>query len=57
MSMPQIIVIVLLAMDLGINLAKHKEPKEGSSAEYNFWTACIVTIIWGVVLWLGGFWR
>lgn len=57
MSIVQIIVIVILAMDLGINLVKHKEPKDGSSAEYNFWISLLSTIIWVVILWFGGFWR
>lgn len=56
MNIARIIMIVLFAMDLGINLAKHKEKREGSAAEYNFWTATISIIIQVIILYFGGFW-
>lgn len=34
-----------------------KTKRGGGSAEYNFWMSLWSTIIWVVILWLGGFWR
>lgn len=52
MGIPQIIMIILFAMDLGLNLAKHGENKEG---KYNFWIALISVIIEFFILYCGGF--
>ena len=46
-----IIIIVLFATNLGIALAKHKEPKEG---EYNFWMTLASVIIYIVLLYYAG---
>ena len=52
MGIPQIIIIVLFAMDLGLSLAKHGEDKEG---KYNFWESLICVIINFFILYCGGF--
>lgn len=52
MGIPQIIIIVLYAMGLGINLVKHGEPLEG---KHNIVTSLIGTAIMiGLLIW-GGF--
>lgn len=52
MGIPQIIIIILFAMDLGLSLAKHGEDKEG---KYNFWVALICVLIEFFILYCGGF--
>lgn len=53
MNGAQIAMAILLAMSLGIDLAKHGEPKTGG---YNFWIGLIGLIIYiGILAW-GGFW-
>lgn len=52
MNAPQIIMIVLLALNLFINLLKHGE-KQGS---YSFWTSLVNAGIVVGLLWWGGFW-
>jgi len=54
MGWPQIVIIVLLAMDVGLYLANHGKDKIG---KYNFWIALISDGIFATILWLGGFWR
>lgn len=52
MRAPQIIMIVIMAMGLGINLTKHGEPKEDN---YSFPIALLATAIQaGLLIW-GGF--
>lgn len=52
MGIPQIIIIVLYAMNLGINLVKHGEPLEG---KHNVIVTLVSTIvIMGILKW-GGF--
>ena len=55
MKAPQIIIIVLYALSLGMYIAKHKEKKEGSMATYNAWTAAFTAIITLGLLYWGGF--
>ena len=50
----QIIMIVLYAMGLGINAAKHGEPRE--ETKYNFWATLVCTILVVALLAWGGFW-
>lgn len=52
MKAPQIIMITVLAMGLGITLVKNGEPKDG---EYSFLTTIISTVIEVAILWWGGF--
>jgi hypothetical protein len=52
MNIPQIIVIILFGLSIGIDLAKHGQRKVGS---YNLWHTLIATAIWvGLLIW-GGF--
>jgi hypothetical protein len=53
MNGAQIAMAIMLAMSLGIDLAKHGEPKTGN---YNFWTGLISLIIQTGILAWGGFW-
>lgn len=57
MKIARIIMVLLIGMDLGMNLVKHKEKKTGSASEYNFWVSCISNVILIVLLYFGGFWR
>lgn len=53
MGTPQIIICVLYTLGLGINLAKHGEPKND---KYNFFSSCItVAIVIGLLIWGGYF--
>lgn len=52
MKAPQIIMVVLIAMSLGIHLANHGEPKDGT---YNFWLELISEAIMVSLLFWGGF--
>ena len=52
MKAPQIIMIVIQAIETGMHLAKHGEPKE---YPYNFWTALLSDAIVFGCLWWGGF--
>lgn len=46
-----IILLTLLAMGLGISLAKHGEPKDGT---HNFWTTLFIVIIELVLYYYAG---
>lgn len=46
-----IIILVIFAINLGINLAKHGEPKDG---KYNFWAEIISTFIMLSLLYYAG---
>lgn len=48
---PQIIMIALIFVSIGINLAKHGEERPA----YNVWTSLIAAIISFMLLWWGGF--
>jgi len=52
MRWPQIIIIALYTMSLGIHLAKHGEEKTG---KYNFWSSLLSAIIIFALLKAGGF--
>lgn len=52
MGVPQIIVIVLYALGIGIAMCKHGEAR---TDKYNFFTALISTAINIGLLWWGGF--
>lgn len=53
MAWPQVVVIVLFAIGLGIHLARH-----GTTSPYkwNFGTRLVHVAIWASLLWAGGFW-
>ena len=54
MRIPQILMIALYMLSLGIYLAKDGEPKGGT---YSFWTAFVATaIIFAILIW-GGFFK
>ena len=53
MKAPQIVLIVLYSLSLGISMSKHGKPRE----PYNFWTSFLAVIIEVAILWWGGFWR
>jgi len=52
---PQILIIALGCIGLGMNIIKHGEPKKES--KYNGWTHFIALVIYFVILAYGGFWR
>lgn len=52
MGIPQIIIVILYALNVGIALAKHGEPKEGN---YNVFFTLIGAAISVGILWWGGF--
>lgn len=54
MGIPQICFIVLIALGLGISLAKHGEYRED---KYNFFTTLIGSLIYVGLLILGGFFK
>lgn len=49
---PQIIVLVIYIISLGIHMAKHGEPQ---NTKYNFWVGLFSTAINIALLWWGGF--
>jgi len=51
---PQLIIIMLGMIGLGMNVAKHGEPKD---SKYNGWSHLIATLIIWTVLYYGGFWH
>ena len=51
---PQLIIIMLGMIGLGMNVAKHGEPKD---SKYNGWTHLVATLIIWTVLYYGGFWN
>jgi hypothetical protein len=46
-----IIFLLLIAVNLGIALAKHGEYKTGIDAQYNFWVTLISAVIDLILLW------
>jgi uncharacterized membrane protein YfbV (UPF0208 family) len=54
MTAPQVAMIALFALDLGISLAKHGETKTG---KHSIWTSLFATALMALGLWWGGFWR
>lgn len=56
MKAPQIIMIILICLSLGISLAKHGQPRPEESAKYNFWSELFESIVVILILYWGGFW-
>jgi len=54
MTIPQILMIAIYMLSLGINLAEHGKPRAGT---YNFWSALIATAIAFAILIWGGFFK
>ncbi len=52
MGLPQITFIVLLAIDLGIAMAKHGQPRKG---QHNFIASLVASAILLFLVWRGGF--
>ena len=52
MNIWKISILLLYAMSLGMNLAKHGEPKEG---KYDFWSTLLSCAILIFMLYMGGF--
>ena len=53
MNAPQIIVICIMALSLGIGIEQHGKEKTGKN---NIWTTLLSVVIWvGLLIW-GGFW-
>jgi len=50
--LPQIIVLVLIVLSLGINMAQHGTPKTGKNS---FWVSLVSAAITLGLLWWGGF--
>ena len=53
MYWPQIILVGLLLVELGMALAKHGEPRESN---FSVWNSLISDAIILGLLWWGGFW-
>lgn len=52
MEAPQITLLALWALNLGVDLAQHGKP----SGNHNIFNTLIAMAIVGAVLWWGGFW-
>ena len=52
LGIPQIIIIVMYGINIGMNLAKDGEPKD---EKYNFISSLIAVAICSCILWAGGF--
>jgi len=52
MGWPQITMLVLLALSLGVCLAKHGEPR---NSNYSFWISLFSASLQVWLLWEGGF--
>jgi len=48
---PQLLFVIIIAMSIGIALAKHGKP----SPKYNFWLTLLASAIWYAIAWSGGF--
>ena len=51
---PQLIIIILGILGLGMEIAKHGETRK---KEYNGWIHLIAMLILWIVLYFGGFWE
>lgn len=49
-----IIILCLLTANLTLHALKHKEPKEGINAYYNFWIELIDVVLTLVLLYFAG---
>lgn len=54
MGVPQIAIIVLYALSLGMSMAQHGKPRTG---KHDFWGSLITTIIMLAILRWGGFFK
>lgn len=54
MGIPQIIMVVMMAMSVGLYLGKHGQQKK---EKYNVWVAILTAAIEFALLWWGGFWQ
>lgn len=52
MGIPEILMIIFLAMGLGCTLVEHGKRKEGYN---NFWVSLTSVVIYVILLWSGGF--
>lgn len=52
MKIPQMLYVALLFISLGVNIALHGKPKDGT---HNFWTALVGAVIQITLLTWGGF--
>lgn len=50
--MPQIMILALLFMGIGFNLANDGKPIEG---KHSFWKSVFRAIVWAALLYWGGF--
>jgi hypothetical protein len=53
MGAPQIIVIVLYALSVGVVLSRHGKPETGN---HNVWSSLLTIAVMSALLWWGGFW-
>lgn len=53
MGAAQITMMCLLALSVGIHVAKHGEPRRD---KYSVWTGLLAAAINIAILWWGGFW-
>lgn len=53
MSAPQVVLVAVFALGVGIAIADHGKPKTGTN---NAWATIIGTAITAALLWWGGFW-
>ena len=54
MNWPQITLIILYTLSLGISIERHGKNKTG---RYNFWIDLIASIIVFTILYIGGFFK
>lgn len=53
MRIPQIIMILVYGLNIGINMMMHGKQRGDT---YNVWVAIISSIINAIILYFGGFW-
>ena len=53
MGWPQIVMIVIGSIGIGVNLVKHGERR---TDKYNVWVSIIGCAIEAIILYFGGFW-
>lgn len=49
--LPQLVFLLLTALDLGLTLAQHGQPRE----PHNFWASLLIAASALIILYLGGF--
>jgi hypothetical protein len=54
MGFPQVVIIVIYVLSLGISLANHGKPREG---KVNFWVALVTVVFIFLILNGGGFFK